>query len=710
MITTAVQQASQMVEIQGAPSTVQADSGDFRETFAANVSAPVGQKSVQNQSDVAVASGGSSLVRQALVASLTVKSAGSSSSQSQLKLNETGEVEDISQQAAESASVASLKSGSELALKDAGDEALIAKDDSRSAVLTPVGDEASVKTVESLKTVALVPAGAGATGASTAAVKADDLGKVVDEGAAKSRKTGGLGSGKEESFARRQAIGSGNSAVTGADQTQLIAIAAVPSQPVTGAGGSLIDPKESKPGDLTSALQARDVTGGAFGSPSVSRAAAEAAITAAQLGAAGQDAAAKVTSFAGDGTALQAVPDKGTSALTKGTDVKIGTELKSADGKAANCSSVPAGATASQARSIPVPHAGVALQTVHGAQASLWSAAGSDQVESVKSDAGTRVQQTSAGQSLTNGEAAPVQVGTVVAPQLEVVREATPVSASARGVALKTEGTAVKDGKTKASVDGSADAAASSIVPAVLADASNGLSSPVALAGSAAGRAVTAGETAAQPAQVAPHIAGPATHPVSGSLESTVAARVQGAASAGAVAESASAGAQVGESHRTLLSTPTTLEVGVQSGTQGWLRIRAEVGDQGAVNASLAAGTSGGSSLLHSQLPALNAFLHSEQMAVTTTVVERGSLPGGGLGSGGLGSPDQSGSNGSLLQGGGAQGDGGRQESSQQAARLSASDSARGYDARNRVSGVEGASSGRTSASEESGRWLNVRV
>ena len=68
--------------------------------------------------------------------------------------------------------------------------------------------------------------------------------------------------------------------------------------------------------------------------------------------------------------------------------------------------------------------------------------------------------------------------------------------------------------------------------------------------------------------------------------------------------------------HRTLVATPTTLEVGVPDGTQGWLRIRAQVSDQGQVSASLAGGSSASQEMLHRELPALNAFLHNEQMPV----------------------------------------------------------------------------------------------
>jgi len=124
---------------------------------------------------------------------------------------------------------------------------------------------------------------------------------------------------------------------------------------------------------------------------------------------------------------------------------------------------------------------------------------------------------------------------------------------------------------------------------------------------------------------------------------------------AGAVARAISP-----QPHQTLLATPTSLEVGVHSGTQGWLKVRAEVGEQGEVTASLTAASRSGEQMLKGQLPALNDYLHSEQMAVTTTVAERVGLGaaalahGGGVASlaSGIGT---AGHDGNLLEGGSGQ-------------------------------------------------------
>jgi hypothetical protein len=78
---------------------------------------------------------------------------------------------------------------------------------------------------------------------------------------------------------------------------------------------------------------------------------------------------------------------------------------------------------------------------------------------------------------------------------------------------------------------------------------------------------------------------------------------------------------EMGMSHRTLLATPTALEVGVSNGTQGWLKIRAEMTDGGVVNASLSSASSAGQEMLHRELPALTAYLQEERVGVNTVVV-----------------------------------------------------------------------------------------
>jgi hypothetical protein len=79
---------------------------------------------------------------------------------------------------------------------------------------------------------------------------------------------------------------------------------------------------------------------------------------------------------------------------------------------------------------------------------------------------------------------------------------------------------------------------------------------------------------------------------------------------------------------RMLSATPTSLEVGIQNGTHGWLRVRAEMTDGGVVNASVSATSSAGQEMLHRELPALTAYLQEEKVAVNAISVHA-SLAGG---------------------------------------------------------------------------------
>jgi hypothetical protein len=90
---------------------------------------------------------------------------------------------------------------------------------------------------------------------------------------------------------------------------------------------------------------------------------------------------------------------------------------------------------------------------------------------------------------------------------------------------------------------------------------------------------------------------------------------------AGSAEQEGAGTVDTGGMHRMLAATPTTLEVGVANGTQGWLKIRAEMTGGGVVNASLSSATSAGQEMLHRELPALTAYLHQERVAVNTVVV-----------------------------------------------------------------------------------------
>jgi hypothetical protein len=77
---------------------------------------------------------------------------------------------------------------------------------------------------------------------------------------------------------------------------------------------------------------------------------------------------------------------------------------------------------------------------------------------------------------------------------------------------------------------------------------------------------------------------------------------------------------------RILTAMPTSLEVGIQNGTHGWLKVRAEMTDAGVVNASVSAASSAGQEMLHRELPALTAYLQEEKVAVNAVIVHAPSV------------------------------------------------------------------------------------
>lgn len=72
---------------------------------------------------------------------------------------------------------------------------------------------------------------------------------------------------------------------------------------------------------------------------------------------------------------------------------------------------------------------------------------------------------------------------------------------------------------------------------------------------------------------------------------------------------------------KTLVATPNVLEVGVASGTHGWLKVRAEFDRAGDVAASVVATSTATADGLHKELPAISAFLTSEHVGVSSLVV-----------------------------------------------------------------------------------------
>ena len=72
---------------------------------------------------------------------------------------------------------------------------------------------------------------------------------------------------------------------------------------------------------------------------------------------------------------------------------------------------------------------------------------------------------------------------------------------------------------------------------------------------------------------------------------------------------------------RTMTATPNVLEIGLASGSHGWLRVRAELGPAGEVAASVVASSTSAAEGLHKELPAISAYLAEERVGVGSLVV-----------------------------------------------------------------------------------------
>ena len=72
---------------------------------------------------------------------------------------------------------------------------------------------------------------------------------------------------------------------------------------------------------------------------------------------------------------------------------------------------------------------------------------------------------------------------------------------------------------------------------------------------------------------------------------------------------------------KTLAGAPNILEVGIDSGTHGWLRVRAELGQTGEVMASVVAGSAGQAETLRREVPAMSSYLAGESVGVSSLVV-----------------------------------------------------------------------------------------
>ena len=92
---------------------------------------------------------------------------------------------------------------------------------------------------------------------------------------------------------------------------------------------------------------------------------------------------------------------------------------------------------------------------------------------------------------------------------------------------------------------------------------------------------------------------------------------------------------------------PNQLEVGLQGGSFGWLKVRAEMGTNGEVNAYLRGASTNTTDLLQVQVPKIEAYLGAQDVAVRSVQVEAAHGHAGGAASGFAG-------DGGLASGGGA--------------------------------------------------------
>lgn len=87
--------------------------------------------------------------------------------------------------------------------------------------------------------------------------------------------------------------------------------------------------------------------------------------------------------------------------------------------------------------------------------------------------------------------------------------------------------------------------------------------------------------------------------------------------------------------HEVVKSTATVLEVGIASGVHGGLKIRAELTNDGRINASVSSPSHSGQQMLRNELSSMTTFLRSEDIKVSSLTVREmaqtssdGSLPG----------------------------------------------------------------------------------
>lgn len=148
---------------------------------------------------------------------------------------------------------------------------------------------------------------------------------------------------------------------------------------------------------------------------------------------------------------------------------------------------------------------------------------------------------------------------------------------------------------------------------------------------------------------------------------------------------------------------PNQLEVGLQGGAFGWMKVRAEIGASGEVNAYLRGASMNTTDLLQAQAPKIEAYLGTQHVAVRSVQVEMAQGAAGGSASGFAGDSG-------LPSGGGAQQQNGRNDGR-------SSESGQGVGELTNVDGEhDGVISVQLVANQNSiamtgtGNWLSVRA
>ena len=165
------------------------------------------------------------------------------------------------------------------------------------------------------------------------------------------------------------------------------------------------------------------------------------------------------------------------------------------------------------------------------------------------------------------------------------------------------------------------------------------------------------------------------------------------------------AGATPREEVHMLAAAPNVLEVGLASGAHGWLRVRAELGTGGELSAQVVTASAGAAESLHRELPALAAYLASEQVGLSSLTVNATEA---GAGAQDAAMSSGAGWDGSGSDGGGSARDGSRAGDGQATVAMS-SDDGSGFEALAVGLGGPGFGIG-TLRAAGSGGWLSVRV